>query len=238
MAEYVREGQRAATSLPVRSEPIGEPIGAEGVTGGGIVTVAVFDLGGVLYDFAGGEVIKESTTLPDRGAELLSRWASLPFVHAFETGACTSREFADAVVAAFQLDMTAHEFARRFRLAARSFYPRALDLVRQSSFAYKVTLSNTNELQWPRVLEALAGDDPFDAHFPSHFTGHHKPAQDAYRVVMHRFPGHDFVFFDDVQANVNAAIGAGMTAYRVQGVDELNAALAHAGALVDGGSRT
>lgn len=194
------------------------------------MTVGVFDLGGVLYEFAGRQILDACTALPDRGRTgRLAEWAALPCVRDFERGRTEVAAFATAVVETFRLSIAPAEFVRRFEDAARGFYPGALELVMGSGFTAKVTLSNTNSLQWPRVQRDLARMDPFDRHFPSHVIGHHKPAAAAFECVMSQFPGEDFVFFDDRQDNVEAARHAGMKAYRVSGVDELRVALARAG---------
>jgi len=52
----------------------------------------------------------------------------------------------------------------------------ALKLLRELAQRQRLfSLSNTNCVQWPKVLEDLGAQDPFHAHYPSHVSGFHKP---------------------------------------------------------------
>lgn len=198
-------------------------------------TVGVFDVGGVLYEFAGRRLLEEHSALPGELKDSrLAEWASLPFVRAFETGHGTVEAFAESVVQYYRLRVDAAAFVAAFQRAAVGFYPGAIRLVTASRFDHKITLSNTNPLQWPRVLSDLPQRDPFDLHFPSHLTGHHKPSPAAYQRVLAAFSDAECTFFDDRAANVEAASRAGMRAYLVSGPDELASRLSEIGVL-DGG---
>lgn len=143
-------------------------------------------------------------------------------MRAFEVGGCSAREFAEQAVAEYQLDIKADEFIDAFRVAAAGFYDGALDLLAQLRSRHRVvSLSNTNDVQWPEVLAHLASDDPFHAHHPSHLSGFHKPDPRAYQAVVNAHAaGSRFYFFDDRVENVSAAAQLGWQATLVRGITE------------------
>lgn len=181
--------------------------------------VLVFDMGGVLYDFRGDQLIAETSrrTRRWRSEEVQRHW--LPLVHGFETGACDEAQFASDVVQAFDLTLSGPEFLNRFREAASGFLESALDLVRELRASHRLlSLSNTNAVQWPKLLEDLGADDPFLAHHPSHVSGFHKPDPRAYQAIARTLPGDcQPIFFDDRPKNVAAARACGWEAHCVRG---------------------
>jgi len=185
-----------------------------------MANVVVFDMGGVLFDFQGDRLIAETSRRARRwrSEEVQKGWPAL--ARAYETGASSEAEFAAAVRGAYDLDLTAAEFSRRFRAAAVGYYPGALTLVTELAASHRlVSLSNTNPLQWPEVLAPLADQDPFSAHHPSHLSGFHKPDRRAFEAVMRAHSADsDFYFLDDRAENVAVATTLGWRARRVRGV--------------------
>jgi FMN phosphatase YigB (HAD superfamily) len=148
------------------------------------VSVIVFDMGGVLYDFQGDRLIAESSRRARRWRreEVQDTW--VPLVRGFETGACSEAEFAAEVVSTYDLNLDAAAFLRAFRAAAVGYYEGALELVRQTASRHRVvSLSNTNAVQWPEVLAGLGDSDPFHSHHPSHLSGFHKPDRRAFEAL-------------------------------------------------------
>ncbi|MEP7053100.1 MAG: HAD family hydrolase [Pseudomonadota bacterium] len=185
--------------------------------------VLVFDVGGVLYEFLGDRLIAENSRRARRwrSEEVQAVWSAL--VLDFETGAASEADFAATVVKAYDLTLTPAQFLSAFRTAAMGYYPGAVDLVRELAARHRVlTLSNTNPIQWPKVLEDLGGEDPFHAHHPSHVSGFHKPDPRAYAaIVAAHEPGARFCFFDDRAVNVVAARALGWDAHRTVGITKL-----------------
>lgn len=70
---------------------------APAVTAGGDIDLVLFDIGGVLADFAGLAVIAELTGTTE--LEVAARWLMSPWVRRFEAGECSEQEFATGVVA-------------------------------------------------------------------------------------------------------------------------------------------
>jgi glucose-1-phosphatase len=198
-----------------------------------MVSVVVFDMGGVLYDFQGDQLIARSSRRPRRwrSEEVQKSW--VPLVRRFETGASSEAEFATDAVRTYDLDLDAAAFLAAFRAAAVGYYEGALDLVSEMARTQRVvSLSNTNAVQWPEVLSGLGHADPFHAHYPSHLSGFHKPDRRAFEAVA---SAHDastrFYFFDDRADNVAAAVELGWHARRVRGVAETRRACAELGLL-------
>lgn len=195
--------------------------------------VVVFDMGGVLFDFQGDRLIARASrrTRRWRSEEIQKVW--LPLVHNFETGAMSEAEFAAAVIATYDLDLDARTFLAEFRAAAVGFYDGALGLVRELAERHcVVSLSNTNAVQWPEVLERLGRDDPFHAHHPSHLSGFHKPERGAFEAVIEAQGARaSFFFLDDLARNVAMANELGWRAVCVCGVSEARRACVAAGLL-------
>jgi glucose-1-phosphatase len=185
-----------------------------------MTNVVVFDMGGVLYDFQGDQLIARTSRRSRRwrSEEVQEIW--VPLVHRFETGACSEAEFASAVVSAYDLTLDTAAFLLEFRKAAVGFYEGALKLLRDLRRNQRLmSLSNTNPVQWPEVLSELADDDPFHAHFPSHLSGFHKPDRRAFEALAQTHHSDArFFFLDDRALNVAAAAEVGWQARRVRGV--------------------
>ncbi|HEX2673969.1 MAG TPA: hypothetical protein VHM25_24000, partial [Polyangiaceae bacterium] len=78
-------------------------------------SVVVFDMGGVLYDFQGAQLIARTSRRPRRwrSDEVREHWSELS--RDFETGRATEGEFAQAVVRRYELTLTPQEFLAGFR---------------------------------------------------------------------------------------------------------------------------
>ena len=188
--------------------------------------VLVFDMGGVLYDFQGDQLIAQASRRKRRWRreEVRERW--VPLARNFETGACSEAEFATLIVDCYDLALTPEEFLTAFRAAAAGFYEGALSLLSELRGRYPLlSLSNTNAVQWPKVLEDLGDEDPFQAHHPSHLSGFNKPDPGAFEAVGRTLElGCKCYFFDDRAPNVAAATAFGWDARRVRGVIEARSA--------------
>ena len=196
-------------------------------------SVLVFDMGGVLYDFQGDRLIAETSRRARRwrSEEVQALW--VPLVHGFETGASNEADFAAAVVRAFDLALEPAQFLVEFRAAAVGYYQGALELLQELAQRQRLlSLSNTNAVQWPKVLADLGGLDPFHAHYPSHVSGFHKPDPRAYTALIAAH-GREarFCFFDDRAVNVAAARALGWDAHRTVGVAQLRQTCAKLGLL-------
>src|SRR6478736_3991610 len=94
----------------------------------GAIDVVLFDLGGVLIDFAGVEPMKELAGITEDD-ELWRRWLTCRWVRSFERGECTADEFAIGMVDDWALPLTPQEFLDEFRSWPGGPLPDAAELV-------------------------------------------------------------------------------------------------------------
>jgi HAD superfamily hydrolase (TIGR01509 family) len=184
--------------------------------------VLLFDLGGVLIDFAGfDELSRLMPGKPDR-AEVRARWIGSESVQLFERGGITPLEFAHRVIGDLELAYSPDDFIAAFVGWARGPYPGARPLLGRLHSTHRLAcLSNSNELHTPlhrRSMEPL-----MDRYYFSDEIGQVKPDQEIFEHVIRDLgvPPRRIAFFDDTPVNVEAARGAGLKAYEVDGIDAL-----------------
>jgi len=188
--------------------------------------VLLFDLGGVLIDFAGFDEL--SLLLPGRPdrSEIRTRWIESKPVQLFERGGITPREFARGVISDLELEYSPDDFIAAFVGWARGLYPGARSLLSRLRTTHRLAcLSNSNELHTPlhrRSIEPL-----MDRYYFSDELGHVKPDRAIFDHVIRDLgiPPQRIAFFDDTPVNVRAARNVGLAAYEVDGIDALSAQL-------------
>jgi HAD superfamily hydrolase (TIGR01509 family) len=194
--------------------------------------VLLFDLGGVLIDFAGFEEL--GRLLPggiDRG-EIRDRWIASPSVQRFERAEITPQQFAQGVVKELELDLSPDEFIAAFVGWARGPYPGAKALLRRLQNRNRLAcLSNSNELHTPlhrRNMEPL-----LDWCYFSDELGLVKPDREIFEHVIRDLGvlPNRIAFFDDTPVNVEAARNVGMRAFGVDGLAQLESQLQGLGLL-------
>jgi putative hydrolase of the HAD superfamily len=188
--------------------------------------VLLFDLGGVLVDFAGFEELSRLVPEPMDPGAIRSRWIASPAVARFERGAGTGRQFADGVIEEFGLELTTEEFISAFMSWARGPYPGTCELLRPLRDSHRLAcLSNSNSLHTPihrRGLEPL-----FEHCYFSDELGLVKPQLEIYEHVLRdlEVPPSQIAFFDDTRVNVQVARRCGVAAWQVQGLSGLEVRL-------------
>jgi len=191
-----------------------------------IFQVLLFDLGGVLMDFAGfDELTRFIPGAPDR-SEIRERWIHSGAVQRFERGGITPERFADDVIEELEIDLSPRDFLTNFVEWARGPYPGAIDLLRTLKSGFRIAaLSNSNELHTP--LHRQRFENAIDIFFFSDEIGSVKPEPSIFEHVLHELgvPPHRIAFFDDTPVNVEAAREAGIEAYEVDGLPALKTRL-------------
>jgi putative hydrolase of the HAD superfamily len=194
--------------------------------------VLLFDLGGVLIDFAGfrelGRILPASV---DR-AEVRSRWISSPMVQRFERAEITPREFASGVIRELRLELSIDQFLAALIDWARGPFPGARSLLEQIPDTYRLAcLSNSNELHTP--LHRRSMDGLLDRYYFSDEIGLVKPEREIFEYVISDLDvaPDRIAFFDDTAINVEAAREVGMIAFEVDGVAKLETQLQLLGVL-------
>jgi putative hydrolase of the HAD superfamily len=194
--------------------------------------VLLFDLGGVLIDFAGFRELGRILPAGVDRAEVRRRWITSPLVQRFERAEITPQMFASGVIRELGLELSTDQFLAALVDWARGPYPGARSLLGQIPDRYRlVCLSNSNELHTPlhrRSMEPL-----FDRYYFSDEIGLVKPEGEIFEYVVSDLgvPPNRIVFFDDTPINVEGARRAGMSAFQTDGIDELEARLRALGIL-------
>ena len=197
------------------------------------IEVVLFDLGGVLIDFGG---VGPMRALANIGSdeELWQRWLTCRWVRRFERGGCSPQEFAEGVVADWELPITPAAFLDAFRDWPGAVLPAAeelVDAVRQ--VAAVGCLSNTNAVHWDAHYARMPILDALTYRFLSFEIGMVKPDEELFEHVAAALPASRdrVLFLDDNIMNVDAAAAAGFAVGHVRGVAEARAALVAAGVL-------
>ena len=197
------------------------------------VDVVLFDLGGVLIELSGVRAMLELTGI-DSEEELWRRWLTCRWVRRFESGGCSEGEFAAAVVADWQLEITPAAFLQAFSAWPVGPLPGAAELVAQTRVSVATgCFSNTNALHWQDHIAAWPVAGLFDHRFLSFELGLLKPDIAAFAEVASLLgvPAERVLFLDDNALNVAGAAAAGFQATRAAGVGEARQCLAKAGVL-------
>jgi HAD superfamily hydrolase (TIGR01509 family) len=197
------------------------------------VDAVIFDLGGVLVEYRGVAPLKALSGIQD-DQELWRRWLSCEWVRRFERGQCLPEEFAGGVVADWALAVTPDAFLAQFRNWVHGSIPGADALVAAVRAEVPVAcLSNTNSVHWRYGASRWSFVDLLDRTFLSFQLGMVKPDREIFDHVSRQLgaPGRRLLFLDDNTVNVEAAIDAGWTAVKVDGVNQARRALVHRGVL-------
>ena len=188
--------------------------------------VLLFDLGGVLIDFAGFEELGRLLPGGVSRDEIRERWISSPSVQRFERAEITPQQFAQGVVLELELDLSPQEFIAAFVGWARGPYPGAKALLGRLQNRNRLAcLSNSNELHTPlhrRSMEPL-----MDSYYFSDELGLVKPDREVFEYVIRDLgvPSRRIAFFDDTPINVEVARNVGLCAFLVDGIAELTSEL-------------
>jgi putative hydrolase of the HAD superfamily len=192
------------------------------------IDAILFDLGGVLIEIVGAEVMLDwCPALPDTET-LWRRWLESPTVRRYETGRATRAAFAAAIVDEFALAITPDAFLAEFAWWPRRLFDGATELLAELAPKYRLaSLSNTNELHWERFARDWDLPSRFDANFPSYAVGRLKPDADYFEHVLQTLgvaPGRA-LFVDDNPINVATAARLGIVARRAIGPAGVRAVL-------------
>jgi glucose-1-phosphatase len=201
---------------------------AEQATYGAPVEVVLFDIGGVLADFAGLPVLRELTGA-DSELDVAARWLLSPWVRRFESRNCSPEEFATGVVSEWNLSYEPDEFIEVFvGWLGNTPFDGADQLVRDAHAHARVgCLSNTNIVHWTRVISKWPLTELFEYRLMSFELGAVKPDAELFDRALERLPvaPDRVLFIDDNAVNVDAARAAGLRSEQTRGVDEARAAL-------------
>jgi HAD superfamily hydrolase (TIGR01509 family) len=201
------------------------------------VEVVLFDVGGVLVEVAGVGRLREWLQRDHSDEDIWSLWLHSDAVREFESGRASAREFADNLIREMHLPVDPERLLAEFVEWIPGLYPGALELLGSiSRDVRRGTLSNSNPLHWPRIMDDMGLARAIDTHFVSHLTGRIKPDRGAFEHALAELGCRPeaVVFVDDNQVNVDAARCVGIRAYRTQGAREARRVLEECGLTVSG----
>ncbi len=186
--------------------------------------VLLFDLGGVLLDYAG--VASLHALAEGRyGLEEVGRlWPESPSLRRLESGESTLDEFAPAFIAEWDLAIGPTAFLAEFGTWTLGPYDGALDLLAALGKDFTLAcLTNMNAAYWHRIRDNMGLGRHFGRCFASHEIGLLKPDQEAYAHVVAQLDCRPeaIAFFDDTMKNVGAAREFGLDAHHVVGIEAL-----------------
>lgn len=196
--------------------------------------VLLFDLGGVLVDFAGFEELPLLLQEKPTSAAIQKRWIHSEAISRFERGKITATSFAQRFVAEWHLSLSPAEFLHQFSGWSRGLYPGAARLLHHLSSTHRIgCLSNSNELHGPSQRRWL--DGVVEKFFFSFEMGLAKPDSAIFDLTIRSLgvPASRITYFDDTPVHVEAAAEAGMTSFHVRGLAELTHTLRQFGVLPD-----
>ena len=184
----------------------------------------LFDLGGVLVRLTGVSTMLEWTPGNLTEPELWERWLHSESIRAFESGEIEADQFAEDVVAEFDLSIPKSVFLEAFVTWADGLFEHVETLLTSLRPRFRLApMSNTNSIHWPRLKNEMGIGKLIDTHFPSHLTGLLKPDRAAFENVAQQLEveANRILFFDDNQINVDGAREAGLQAEIAKGPTQI-----------------
>lgn len=196
--------------------------------------VLLFDLGGVLVDFAGVAELRRLLPTDMSEAEVQARWNACEPSQAFGCGRLDTDTFVTRFLADWGVSLPPQDFLDAYRSWARGWLPGALDLLADLRGRFVLAaLSNNNPVHWDRLTAELGLLEAFDHAWASHELGVRKPDPEIFRLALARLgqPAEAVLFFDDAAGNVEVARSLGMQADVVDSPAAVRAALSARGLL-------
>lgn len=176
--------------------------------------VLLFDLGGVIVPWVG--IIELSRIKGLSEADILVKASKSDIFSAYEIGDCSTDVFLDELACMFNLERPA--LSRLWNEWVEPPYEgtRAALLKLKEQFTI-ACLSNTNQSHWDYLTDTHNIIDVFDHAYASHIIKAAKPNAKAWQLCLDdmNIATSDIWFFDDTQANIDAAQSVGITSYHV-----------------------
>lgn len=202
-----------------------------------MIRAIIFDFGNVVCTFdmkLFGQRLSQLSGIPiERFDEMMK--VSYHLSREYETGLVTSDEFYAHVTTKIGSFVDKREFIRAFSNIFTPI-PSTFRLIKSLKPAYKLgLLSNTNEWHYEYGIKTVEVYPLFDAVTLSFQVKAMKPDERIYRDALSKLgcPPEQCVYIDDLQENVDAAAGLGITGIRYTGhaalIDALRAAGVAAG---------
>ena len=196
--------------------------------------VLLFDLGGVLVDFAGVAELRRLLPADLSNAEVEARWNACVPSQAFGCGQLDTDAFVTRFCEDWGVSLPPEDFINAYRSWVRGWLPGARDLLRELRSRFVLAaLSNNNPVHWDRLIGDLGLLAEFDHAWASHELGVRKPHPETFRLALMRLgqPAAAVLFFDDGAGNVEVARSLGLQADVADSPAAVRAALVARGLL-------
>lgn len=180
------------------------------------INLILFDLGGVVVRWVGIKALSDLTGLSVK--EVTSRFKSSEIGNQFERGLCSNATFIQEFREVFNLNGSDTELSELWNSWVQEPYEGVIKAIRKLKETYRVAcLSNTNDLHWQHLKSYMDLDGLFDPAYASHEIHEAKPDMSCFQYVIDdlNIAPEQILFLDDTQANIDAAIRAGIQAYQV-----------------------
>jgi putative hydrolase of the HAD superfamily len=197
------------------------------------IDFVLFDLGGVLIELGNLASLQEMSEMVGT-EENWHQWLASPWVRRFEKGQCSATEFSVGVISEWGIDIAPERFLEIFRDWPIGPYPGTTELLTELRSSLPIgCLSNTNSMHWEHQTSLWPMLDLFDLRFLSFELGFAKPDEAIFHAVSDQIPfGRErILYFDDVEANADAASVFGFRSVHVQGIEEAKTVLREVGVL-------
>ena len=183
----------------------------------------LFDLGRVLVQLRPISFLKRFKPSWDE-TEIELWWGNLTCIREFETGQINEDLFLQKATQETGFEGTIAEFRDLFTGWILGVYPGAEALIKRLRAQIRVgVLSNTNALHINIIRHEANLLQAFHDQFYSYEMGMLKPDERVYEYVLEQIgvPPQNVVFFDDSQANIEAAAAVGMQSILVSSFENL-----------------
>lgn len=191
-------------------------------------THLLLDMGGVLIDIEWQQRIQRLLGRDLPMVELHHLWVHATSTLDFESGRTTFDEFATAFITEFDLSVTPATVQSEFLEIVQAPKPNCETILSQLRSRYHLSLlSNTNVPHVERLRSRYSFFRHLDETFLSYELGMMKPSPQIFQHVMATLgvTPEATAFFDDSQANVDAACALGIQGFRVDSPQAILAVL-------------
>lgn len=204
------------------------------------IEVLLFDVGGVLIELQGLPFKPEWVHPLATDGHVRELWLQSSVAKDFECGIVDMDAFAHRLIQEASLNTSRDELLEHFLYWPRQCFDKALDSVKGLSADYRLAaLSNSNAYHWPRVIDELQLGQVIPEYYVSHELGMMKPDPAIFNTVVDKLgvSAEQVLFFDDTQANVDAAYQLGIKAVKVDGTQGIVPVLEELGLLSESAHR-
>ncbi len=186
-------------------------------------SILMFDLGVVIIDI---DNLRAFEQIVKAGAKPSATLFSRENAHciAYETGKISAQDFLKATQQSLENSLDLAHIESAWRSVIVDIPEWKINFLKQLKKQYRlIVLSNTNDLHVDEIEKIYSQKnsgkftDLFDEVYFSHEVGYFKPQPEIYEAVLaaEKIPAPEILFFDDLEANIDAAHAQGFQTFHV-----------------------